>query len=190
MNWLGWLLDWLAELAVTQAHEDQIKKISPDAQVLPGTEVRVELTSGYSVDMEEKNRRKTIVGYCRQQLGKNYHLGVEHDNPISPAEWDCSELVEKAYELANMSIPDGARYQFEATQAVPKPEPGDLGFLWSDVRRMIGHVMVYTGEGTAVHAVGGRGVVEDPISGWEKHPRWKGWRRHVHFARAPHERIS
>jgi cell wall-associated NlpC family hydrolase len=190
LNLFKLILDWLADLALTTSQEQRLRAVSPDAQLLPGTEVQMELGSGYSVEVEEAGKRGHIVAYCRAQLGLPYRLGEEVEPGEDPDAWDCSELTEGAYRAIGMPLPDGARYQFEDTQAVPRPLPGDLGFLWSDARGMIGHVMVATGEGTVVHAVGGRGVVEDPQDRWERHPRWKGWRRHVGFARAPHERIS
>ena len=147
-----------------------------------------ELGSGYSVEGEEMEQRTKIVAFCRAQLGKKYHLGVEVAPGRASDEWDCSEMVEAAYRDAGLSIPDGACFQFDACQTVPAPQPGDLGFLWSDKRGMIGHVMVATEAGTVVHAVGGRGVVEEDWTSWEANPRWRGWRRHVDFARPPEDR--
>lgn len=143
-----------------------------------------------SVADDEAGRRITVVEFMRSQLGKGYQLGVEvvpgHEDEAQS--WDCSEAVEHAYREAGMRIPDGAQQQYDACQAVRRPLPGDLGFLWSDKRGMIGHVMVCATEGTVVHAVGGRGVVEDPSTQWEYHQRWRGWRRHVDFARPKEDR--
>lgn len=94
---------------------------------------------------------------------------------------DCSELVEACFSCAGMSIPDGAMNQYFFCRPVGVPLAGDLGFLWSDKRNMIGHVMVSTGHGTVIHAVAGRGVVEDPDTVWTHNPRWRGWRRHPDF---------
>jgi len=142
-------------------------------------------STGYNREVDEAAVRARIVAFMLSQLGKPYKLGVE----ITPgkeawaSEWDCSELVEAAYRLARHVMPDGARFQFAATQPIRSPKPGDLFFLWSDKLNYIGHVMAATGRGTVVHAVGGRGVVEDPMSMWEYHARGRGWRRHVDFAR-------
>jgi len=137
------------------------------------------LPTGYSREADEAGQRAKIVAYCRRQMGKPYLLGAE----VSPGEegevesWDCSELTEAAYRLAGQDLPDGAQQQYDATRVILSPLEGDLGFLWSDERGKIGHVMVYAGHGALIHAVGGRGVVEDPASNWEMHPRWRGWRR-------------
>ena len=142
------------------------------------------------VAAQEQIQRERIVDFMRAQLGKSYLLGVEVENghEDETASWDCSEAVEHAYERAGLLIPDGAQQQYDSCQAVHFPKAGDLGFLWSDKRGKIGHVMVATERGSVIHAVGGRGVVEDPVSMWERHPRWRGWRRHDDFARPPEDR--
>jgi len=103
-------------------------------------------------------------------------------------EVDCSELVEAAYARAAMEIPDGSPYQFNFCRPVNEPEPGDLGFLWSDKWGRIGHVMIYVGGGMVIHAVGGRGVVEEPAAKYTASPRWRGWRRHPEFMRPREDR--
>lgn len=101
---------------------------------------------------------------------------------------DCSELVQAAYHYAGLEIPDGSNYQYDFCRPVSAPEVGDLGFLWSDKWNRIGHVMIYKGNGMVIHAVGGKGVVDDYASNWESHARWRGWRRHPELARPPEER--
>lgn len=152
--------------------------------------VSAQLGTGYDALAEEDRKRAEVCAFVRSQLGKHYHLGVE----VQPGreqetpEWDCSELVEGAYRLVGHPIPDGSPFQFDATQPVKAPKPGDLGFLWSDAWERIGHVMVYVGGGHVIHAVGGRGVVEDEAHRWEGTARWKGWRRHHDFLCPPEER--
>lgn len=146
--------------------------------------------TGYSREAEENGQRRRLVEFCRSQKGKGYLLGVE----VQPGQeyntnlWDCSEEDEAAFRLEGMPFPDGAQAQYDFCRPVPAPKPGDLFFLWSDTRKCIGHVGMYTGEGTVVHAVKGRGVVEDPVGMWETHVRFRGWRRHPDFARSPEER--
>ena len=145
----------------------------------------VVLPTGYSRKAEEDGLRQKIVEFMRSQLGKAYHLGVEVEwgQEGEAQEWDCSELTEAAYRLAGLTLPDGAQQQFDATAGILEPLEGDLGFLWSDTRGKIGHVMVRSGHGALIHAVGGRGVVEDLAAKWETHPRWRGWRRHHDLSR-------
>ena len=155
-----------------------------------GRAISIELGSGYDALAEEAAQRSRIVDFMRSQVGKPYRLGVE----IPPGreheaqEWDCSEESEAAYRLVGIALPDGAENQYNACQAVKHPRMGDLGFLWSDKRGMIGHVMVASDVNTVIHAVAGRGVVEDLVSMWDTHERWRGWRRHPIFARPPEDR--
>lgn len=152
------------------------------------TGVYMELGSGYSRQAEEDRIRLEIVRYCRSQIGKPYKLGMEVPLGDDPSEIDCSELVEHAYFAGGKHIPDGSPYQFDFCRAVLSPVHADLGFLWSDKWQRIGHVFVFTGSGTVVHAMAGRGVVEDPVDQWQGHPRFRGWRRHPDFIFNPGDR--
>ena len=183
-SWPGYLFRFLAGLMSEQ-------KVHAQA---PGVKVHVltkELGSGYDREVEEATERDIIVNFMRSQLGKPYRLGAE----VQPGKeheaeaWDCSEETEAAYRLTTHVLPDGAQAQYDFCRPVKIPRHGDLSFLWSDKRKLIGHVMVYTSSGTVVHAVGGRGVVEDLVSMWENHPRWRGWRRHPDFMRPAEERV-
>jgi cell wall-associated NlpC family hydrolase len=145
------------------------------------------LGTGYSREQDEEDQRSRAVAFMRSQIGKGYSLGVEvkpGDEEDSPL-WDCSEFTEAASRQAGWSpvLPDGAWQQYDVCRPVDHPRAGDLGFLWSDKRGMIGHVMMATGHGTVIHAVIERGVVEDPAEMWSSHPRWRGWRRHPGFSR-------
>ena len=170
--------------------KDQLSRAgaSPDA-VNAALTTRIDFPIGDGVAAEEARQRIKIVAFMRQNLGDKYLLGIE----VKPGEdsdtWDCSEIVQGAYARARMAIPDGSPYQYDACQPVPSPKPGDLGFLYNEKWGRIGHVMVATESDTVIHAVGGRGVVEDPISKWISNPRWRGWRRHVDFARPPEDRV-
>ena len=146
--------------------------------------------TGYSVDAEEIETRRKIVEFMRSQLGLPYRLGAEIQpgHETEATESDCSESVEAAYRVCGKFIPDGAQQQYDFCQTIKNPLPGDLGFLWSDKRGKIGHVMMYTEMYTFIHAVGGRGVVEDPISMWDTNPRFRGARRHPDFSRPLTER--
>lgn len=168
MSWHKELHDFLLGLLTKQ-------------KVPGGVTFSMELGSGYDKDAEEAEQRAKIVSFCRAQLGKPYKLGSEITNPAEALAWDCSELTELAYKRAGLGLPDGAVYQFNFCRP-STARAGDLWFLWSDTRKMIGHVGIYTGEGTVVHAMAGRGVVEDPVSQWENHVRFRGTRRHPDFS--------
>lgn len=160
------------------------------AQLDRAVTLSVPLGSGYDRQAEEDRQRAAAVAYLRSKIGTPYLLGAEVA-PGGEAEaglLDCSEAVEVAYRVAGLAIPDGSPYQYEHCRPVIAPKPGDLGFLYSENWGRIGHVMVATAEGTVLHAVGGRGLVEDPVSLWEGIPRWRGWRRHPDWARPAEDR--
>lgn len=182
--WASVLRDFMTGLMTRQ----DLAAAGGEGKMLTGS-VGIEGT-GYNAAIEEQEKRAHIVAFMRSQLGKKYRLGAEvlPGHEALAEEWDCSESTEAAYRLAGVPIPDGAQAQYDFCRPVSFPKPGDLGFLWSDKRGMIGHVMCYAGHGTVIHAVGGRGVVEDPMSNWDHHARWKGWRRHPDFSRPPEDR--
>lgn len=176
------LFEFLAGCLTEQRMQGDHDFAATTVQYIEGT--------GYSREAEEDGQRRRVVAFMREQLGEKYQLGIE----VQPGQedaadiWDCSEEVEAAYRVAGLTIPDGACYQFDFCRPVPAPKPADMFFLWNDGKGRIGHVGVFTGAGTVVHAVGGRGVVEDPVAMWEHHKRFRGWRRHPDFARSPEER--
>lgn len=144
--------------------------------------------TGYQVEAAEDLLRARILRSMREDLGDAYQLGVEVKMGEESDLWDCSEKVEDAFRDAGEDIPDGARYQYEHCLPVVIIKPCDLGFLWSDKRGMIGHVFMFTDRGTVIHAVGGRGVVEEDAGRWLAHRRYRGARRHPVFLRPKEDR--
>lgn len=185
--WWEVLLDLLAGLLAKQELRDAG---GTPAQLDRAVTVSMPLGSGYDRQAEEDRQRAAVVAYMRSKIGTPYKLGAE----VAPGQeaeaglLDCSESVEAAFRVAGMVIPDGSPYQYDHCRPVKAPKLGDLGFLWSDKWGRIGHVMVATDAGTVLHAVGGRGLVEDPVSLWEGIPRWRGWRRHPDWARPAEDR--
>lgn len=182
---------YLAELLAGLWTKEQLGRAGAGPEALQGAvAVMVDPpTFGEPPAAEEARQRAAIVAFCRGELGKPYTYGTEHPLGEPADDWDCSELSHHAYNgPAALPLSDGARFQYAETQAVVSGRAGDLHFLWSDKLGYIGHVMVDTGEGTVVHAVAGRGVVEDPLERWTGHARYRGVRRHVAFARPPEDR--
>lgn len=144
--------------------------------------VTVLLGSGYDREAEEKKIREGLVSCIRTYLGVKYRLGAEvaPRDPM-PEDIDCSELIELVYAKNDLEMPDGSQHQFKLCIPVQTPVPGDLGFLWSDKWQRIGHVAIYVGDNKIIHAVGGRGVVEDNRSIIEHSDRFRGWGRYPDF---------
>lgn len=176
------LLELLADILVGWSTKEDLRHAGASPEALKGAvTVKLGVGSGYDRDQDELDCRAKAVTFARSQLGKGYELGHEvlpGDEEESPL-YDCSEITEAAARVAGWSpaLPDGAEQQYNACRPVTRPKAGDLGFLWSTKRSKIGHVMMATGHGTVIHAVGGRGVVEDFDGQWTVHPRWRGWRR-------------
>ena len=171
--------------------ESQAGKVSPG--IVPGSGFGISIPFGGISDDDyaanEAEQRAAVVAYCRRQLGEPYRLGAEGPAGSDLDEWDCSELVLHAYAAAGLSIADGSSYQFDFCSPVMIPRPGDLGFKWSDTWGRIGHVVVYTGDGTIVEARGRPvGMVQEVPEGEHYGPRWRGWRRHPGFARPKEDR--
>lgn len=139
---------------------------------------------------KEAAQRAAIVAFCRGELGKPYLLGVEGDPGERMDAWDCSEITQHAYAAAGLSLCDGSNFQHDFCLPIQTEasKAGDLHFLWSDKWGRIGHVMVDSGDGTLLHALGGKGVVEQPKDQWLSHPRYRGARRHPEFSRPPEDR--
>lgn len=96
---------------------------------------------------------KKAVEYALKQLGKPYVWGAE-----GPNSFDCSGLVQSAYNYAGVSVPRVANDQYRATRDKPvdteKLLAGDLLFWW-DVPgdwRSVYHVGIYLGDGKMVQA--------------------------------------
>lgn len=160
-----------------------------------GSTLSLELGSGYDLDADERGKREAIVAFARRQLGEPYAFGAEGPADKDLDRWDCSELVEHSYRGgADMVIPDGARYQRDFCQRVPRPLPADLAYFGPN-KDGVPHIILYAGDGVCIEArgrrVGGvqRGVVQNtPRFEVESHPRFEGWYRHPDFARSKEDR--
>lgn len=92
-----------------------------------------------------------------QYLGVPYVYGG-----ASPGGFDCSGLVMYVYARLGISLPHYTVAQWDATEAISSPEPGDLVFF-----NGLGHVGIYIGNGQMVDAPHTGSVVRiDSISGF------------------------
>jgi hypothetical protein len=98
------------------------------------------------------------VRFALAQLGKPYRWGAE-----GPDSYDCSGLVQTAYEHAGIALPRVSRHQYGAGARVPLSalRAGDLVFYARDTRdrRTIHHVGMYVGAGRMVEAPNPRAPV-------------------------------
>ena len=91
------------------------------------------------------------------------YLGVPYVyGGASPSGFDCSGLVMYVYAQLGISLPHYTVAQWNATQPVSSPQPGDLVFFDG-----LGHVGIYIGNGQMVDAPHTGSVVRiDSISGF------------------------
>ncbi|WP_262056156.1 C40 family peptidase [Streptomyces sp. STR69] len=91
------------------------------------------------------SRAAAAVSYAYQKLGSPYVWGA-----TGPNAFDCSGLVQAAYNSAGVSLPRTTYAQINAGQRVSRDElrPGDLVFFYSG----ISHVGIYVGDGQMIHA--------------------------------------
>lgn len=108
------------------------------------------------------------IQVAHQYLGMPYVFGG-----ASPTtSFDCSGLVQWSFRQAGIALPRTAQQQWDATQRVSDPRPGDLVFFHSTYRTndYITHVGIYLGNGQMLHA-GSRGVEITDLSQlyWQQH---------------------
>jgi len=99
------------------------------------------------------------VALARRELGVRYVWGGE-----SPSGFDCSGLVQYVYSRLGVSLPRVAADQFRAGSHVSRSalRPGDLVFF-----DHLGHVGIYTGGNTFIHAPHTGTVVQiSSLTGW------------------------
>lgn len=107
-------------------------------------------------------RAQTAVRAALTQLGVPYRYATS----LPGKSFDCSGLTTYAWGKAGVGLPRNSRAQFNALPKVPKnlAQAGDLIFTGSP----IGHVGIYLGNGTMVHAPQTGDVVKiGPIRWWK-----------------------
>lgn len=101
--------------------------------------------------------RQAITSAALAQAGKPYHYGG-----AGPDAFDCSGLVQYAYAQAGLKIPRTTAAQFASGRHISANEaaPADLLFYrFEDKKTGPSHVVLYLGEGEAVHAPASGGAV-------------------------------
>lgn len=94
--------------------------------------------------------RAKVVEIAREMLGTPYRYGGE-----SPRHgFDCSGLVQYAYQQAGLEIARTTGQQYRQVQAIPSNflRPGDLVFFSTKFNRFVSHVGIYLGNNRFIHA--------------------------------------
>jgi len=87
---------------------------------------------------------------AQQQVGRQYVWGG-----TGPNGFDCSGLVQWVYAQVGQQLPRTAQAQYQASQAVQNPQPGDLAFFKGTdptSQEFITHVGIVIGNGQMVTA--------------------------------------
>jgi cell wall-associated NlpC family hydrolase len=88
-----------------------------------------------------------IIRLAQTWLGVPYVFGG-----CSRGGVDCSCLVQSVYAAVGVHLPRVAVDQFNATQPVTDPQPGDLVFFANTYEPGISHVGIYIGNGMQINA--------------------------------------
>lgn len=106
----------------------------------------------------------SAVSYAQSQIGTPYAWGGEQ----AGVGFDCSGLVQAAFNHAGISLPRTAQAQYDATTKVPgdqQLQPGDLVFFGQSTTA-ISHVGIYVGNGKMIDAPDTGSVVRTENYNW------------------------
>jgi peptidoglycan DL-endopeptidase CwlO len=130
------------------------------AQALSSTVAPVASSSGsVSVGPAPPPTHSSVVAIAEQYLGVPYRWGGS-----SPSGFDCSGLVMYVFAQVGVSLPHSSYAQYGMGSPVSRDQlqPGDLVFFDG-----LGHVGIYVGGGSFIHAPHTGDVVKiSSISGW------------------------
>jgi len=155
--------------------------IPPPATVPPVSTVPTEPDlSTVAPDPAASSVARSAVATAVQAMGAPYLWGGSSENGF-----DCSGLIQYAYQQAGLALPRRSVDQAKAGQLIPREvgqlEPGDILTFSRDPGGPVSHVGLYVGERRFIHSAAG-GVrmsllSEDDPSGRHWVARWVGVRR-------------
>lgn len=139
--------------------------------------------NGYTPN-NETEIRKNMVNYAMQFLGRPYVYG----GTSLVTGIDCSAFMQNIYRNFGISIPRTSREQSKIGRVIDFSElrPGDLLFYYDAGTTRIGHVTMYIGNNTVIHASNPKsGIILSSVS-----YRMPAWCVRVIEDEAPSENIE
>ena len=135
---------------------EEVKEIPPMMPYVPKN-VDPNTTNGYT-SINESEQRKAICNYAIQWIGRPYvYGGTSLETGI-----DCSAFVQNVYRQIGIGLPRVSSDQANVGVDVDINDirPGDLLFYYDSGLGRIGHVTMYMGNNTVIHASNARlGVI-------------------------------
>lgn len=115
---------------------------------------------GASYTGDASGDARTAIEFAYAQIGDSYSMGAN-----GPDVWDCSSLMQAAWQQGGVSLPRTTYSQVNAGSSVSwdQMQPGDLIFFYDGPS----HVGMYVGNGKMVHASNpSKPVAEVSLSGY------------------------
>ena len=135
---------------------EEVKEIPPMMPYVPKN-VDPNTTNGYT-SINESEQRKAICNYAIQWIGRPYvYGGTSLETGI-----DCSAFVQNVYRQIGIGLPRVSSDQANVGVDIDIKDirPGDLLFYYDSGLGRIGHVTMYMGNNTVIHASNARlGVI-------------------------------
>ncbi|MGW0080464.1 C40 family peptidase [Streptomyces sp. NPDC003393] len=141
-----------ADKAAVQRKLAEARALLADARPLPTHAAAVPARAGAEQPVgpassggAARGEARKALAFARAQIGKPYVWGA-----AGPGSYDSSGLAQAAWKAAGVALPRAARDQAGAGRRIPLAEalPGDLVLFHGEP----GHVGVYAGDGTMIHA--------------------------------------
>lgn len=139
----------------TQEREEKSKKTASEDK----TEEKTSTKSSSS----SSSKGNDVIAYAKKYLGCRYVYGGS-----GPSTFDCSGFTMYVYKHFGYSLPHNAVTQARVGKYVAKSDlqPGDLIIFNNSANTSIGHVGMYVGGGSFIHASSGSGkIIISSLSG-------------------------
>ena len=159
-----------------QTTQEQVATEQPKVEETPVAETNQQAAEPAAENTSSGTTGNAVVEYAKQYLGYKYVSGG-----ASPSTgFDCSGFTTYVFKHFGVSLNRSSKDQIKNGVAVEKSnlQPGDLLIFKNEANTAIGHVGIYIGGGSFIHASNPKGGVKiDSISSSYYSVRYVGARR-------------